>query len=111
LVDGQLKGSIQIHAHFFESGNVQLHQSKNFDFTVGRERSKATVDTIVKLIEKAECDLQSKINDLYENEMPNRFFKALRRIQPVTRVKMVWNIGIVDMKRNLESAAIISSNK
>lgn len=103
---------MSIHAHFFESGNVQLHQSKNFEFVVSTERNASTSAAIVQAFEKAESQLQTKLDDLYENDMPNRFFKALRRITPVTRVKMNWNMAAYGMKQNLESAAnIVASSK
>jgi hypothetical protein len=104
LADGQLTGTVHINAHFFESGNVQFHQSKAFEGAVGNERAKATVDSIIKLVAKSENELQSHLGGLYEEDLPGKFFKALRRVQPVTRVKMVWNIGVIDMKRNLETA-------
>jgi hypothetical protein len=50
-----------------------------------------TVDNIS--IEIAEDDLQADINNLYENEMPNGFFKVLRGIQQVIHVKTVANIN------------------
>lgn len=104
LEGDQLRGTVQINAHFFESGNVQFHQNKAFEGTVPAERSKATVEAIIKLIGKSENELQASLGALYEEDMPSKFFKALRRVQPVTRVKMVWNIGLIDMKKNLETA-------
>jgi hypothetical protein len=68
-----------------------------------------TVDNIS--IEIAEDDLQADINNLYENEMPNGFFKVLRGIQQVIHVKIIWNKGIVDIKRNAETVANINSKK
>jgi len=106
-----LKGNVSIHAHFFESGNVQLHQSKNFEFIVGGDRNNSVSAAIIQAFEKAESQLQTKLADLYENEMPNRFFKALRRIQPITGVRMNWNIASIDMKGNLKKAASIVANK
>lgn len=55
---------------------------------------------IAKIIEQAEGEIQSNLNDLYE-EMPNTFFKHLRRITPLTKTKMVWNINAIKMNRNL----------
>jgi hypothetical protein len=33
--------------------------------------------------------------------MPNNFFKHLRRVAPLTKTKMAWNINAVKMNRNL----------
>ena len=90
---------------------MQLHQNKNFEFLVGSDRNEATATSIVKALEKAEGQLQAKLDEFYENDMPTRFFKALRRIQPVTGVKMNWNMALIDMKTNLLKAAEIAGNK
>lgn len=97
-------GTITVNSHYFESGNVQWHQTKNYELTVGSERSSSTIGQIIKILERAETDLQGSINELYENEMPNYFMKSLRRVQPVTKAKMVWNMSLLDMRRNLETA-------
>jgi len=55
---------------------------------------------IIKFIENIEGDIQKNLGDLYE-EMPNGFFKHLRRITPLTKTKMVWNINAIKMNRNL----------
>jgi hypothetical protein len=34
--------------------------------------------------------------------MPNGFFKNLRRLAPVTKTKMAWNINAIKMNKNLK---------
>lgn len=55
---------------------------------------------IIKIIERLEGEVQTALSQLYE-EMPSGFFKNLRRVTPVTKTKMVWNINSIKMNRNL----------
>jgi capping protein (actin filament) muscle Z-line, alpha len=96
-----IEGTVNIRAHFFESGNVQFNQKRNIkkDFAF-KEDMTENAKNIIKVIEFAEGDIQSNLNDLYD-EMPNSFFKNLRRVMPKTKLKMVWNINSIKMNRNL----------
>ena len=98
---GGIEGTVNIKAHFFESGNVQLQQKKNikleFQF---QEDMQANAKRIVELIEQAEQQVQKQLGELYE-EMEDGFFKKLRRIAPFTKTKMAWNVNAVKMNRNL----------
>lgn len=55
---------------------------------------------IIKVIEKYENEIQSKLGQLYE-EMEEGFFKKLRRIAPFTKTKMNWNVNSVKMNKNI----------
>ena len=55
---------------------------------------------IVKIIERLEGEVQASLSQLYE-DMPGGFFKHLRRVTPLTKTKMVWNINAIKMNRNL----------
>lgn len=55
---------------------------------------------IIKTIERLEGDIQAGLTTLYE-EMPAGFFKNLRRVTPLTKTKMVWNLNAIKMNRNL----------
>ena len=98
---GSIQGEVSIKAHFFESGNVQFNQKKiikkDFNFT---EDMLENAKNIIKIIEHSEGEIQSNLNDLYE-EMPAGFFKHLRRVVPFTKTKMAWNINAIKMNRNL----------
>jgi len=54
-------------AHFFESGNVQFNQKKNFkkDFQFQEDMAENS-KSIIKLIERFENEVQTHLNDLYE---------------------------------------------
>jgi hypothetical protein len=44
------------------------------------------------------------LSDLYD-EIPDKFFKSLRRLLPLTKVKMDWNIGALGIRQNLQNMA------
>lgn len=100
----KIEGKISIRSHIFESGNVQMNQDKtiseDFEFTADMEENS---NKIVKVIEGFESKVQKNLSHIYE-EMPKGFFKHLRRIVPVTKVKMVWNVHALKMNKNLQQA-------
>lgn len=80
---------------------MQFNQRKNIkkEFTFTEDMAE-NAKNIIKVIENAEGEVQSNLNDLYE-EMPTGFFKHLRRVVPFTKTKMAWNINAIKMNRNL----------
>lgn len=80
---------------------MQFNQKKNiksdFQFT---ENMADNAKNIMKIIERLEGEIQASLSVLYE-EMPNGFFKNLRRVTPLTKTKMVWNLNAIKMNRNL----------
>lgn len=101
ITKGSIEGSIAIKSHFFESGNVQFNQKKNVssEFQFSENMAESAKD-IVKIIERLEGEVQAALGQLYE-EMPTGFFKNLRRVTPVTKTKMVWNLNSIKMNKNL----------
>lgn len=77
------KGKIRINAHFFEDGNVQLKEIKNIEEKLGLTGNDPIGESayLVDMIEKLETKLQFGLDSIYEN-MPDYFFKAMRRILP-----------------------------
>ena len=101
ITKGSIEGSIAIRSHFFESGNVQFNQKKNVkaEFLFS-ENMADSARNIIKAIERLEGEVQAALGQLYE-EMPSGFFKNLRRVTPVTKTRMVWNINSIKMNQNL----------
>ena len=104
LAGTELQGSVKVHAHFFEGGNVQLHQSKILGpvDVPHSENPSQRVGAIVSAIEKLEGSLQSSLETLFE-EIPDQFFRCLRRTIPFTKTKMDWNVATLTIKQNLQS--------
>lgn len=98
----KIEGKVSIRSHIFESCNVQMNQDKNVsqDFVFSADMEENAIK-IIKVIETQECLIQKKLGEIYE-EMPNGFFKHLRRIVPVTKTTMIWNVNAIKMNKNLQ---------
>lgn len=96
-----VSGHVKVRAHYFEDGNVQLQTTKQYDEqTVTFGSPEDLGKEVVGLVETAETELQKGLQDMYDN-MSNETFKAMRRVMPITRTKMKWNIHEISLNRNL----------
>lgn len=96
-----LSGDIKIHVHYFEDGNLQMQTNKNVQansFNYSNEN--ALFDKVVAIIQEQEAALQQGLEEMYTN-MNNETFRSMRRIMPVTRTKMDWNVNSVRMVRQV----------
>eukprot|EP00617_Octactis_speculum_P021186 CAMPEP_0185768276 /NCGR_PEP_ID=MMETSP1174-20130828/48718_1 /TAXON_ID=35687 /ORGANISM="Dictyocha speculum, Strain CCMP1381" /LENGTH=298 /DNA_ID=CAMNT_0028452889 /DNA_START=12 /DNA_END=908 /DNA_ORIENTATION=+ len=99
-----VEGRIKVRAHYFEDGNVQLQTAKNTEpiklsaETAGDELAKA----VRKYILDQEFALQSGLEEMYTN-MTEETFKAMRRVMPIHRNKVSWNLNEVKLTTNLTS--------
>lgn len=89
---GLLSGSISIHVHYFENGNLQLQTQKDVKGQRMGDWTDDTAQAIVSAIRAAEDDVQSNLEDMYLN-MSHETFKEMRRVTPITQTKMDWNIS------------------
>jgi capping protein alpha len=97
-----ITGEIKVHAHYFEDGNVQMQSSKPVvaaQIPSGASE-KEFAEALVNHIKTAESTLQGALGDMYAN-MNEETFRAMRRILPVTRTKMEWNVNAVRMVSQL----------
>jgi capping protein alpha len=87
----ELKGSVKIHVHYFEDGNVQMTLEKDFVVSVTpKEDPKDLAKVILQKMKESEAKLQQSLNESY-TELSETAFKSLRRALPITRSKMDWN--------------------
>ena len=101
-IDVAVVGDMKIHAHYFEDGNVQLQSNKQFpskNVTILHPESDFG-STIVSHIRACETTLEQGLSDMYLN-MNEETFRQMRRLMPVTRNKMEWNINAIRMVRQI----------
>lgn len=55
-------------------------------------------EDVVALIQSAESELQSGLEEMYAN-MNEETFRAMRRTLPITKTKMEWNMNSLRMNR------------
>lgn len=99
--EATVTGAIKVHAHYFEDGNVQLQSSKEIGKIVLPYTDASELATqVVGHIESSETDLQKGFEEMYGN-MNEETFRAMRRIMPVKRTKMEWNVNSVRMNKQV----------
>jgi len=100
----EMKGSIKIHVHYFEDGNVQLHTQleKAAKVNVSGDAD-ATANEITKAINKIESEFQTHLEEMYVN-MHHKTFKAMRRFYSVTKSPMIWNASAHSLTNEITSS-------
>mmetsp|Transcript_39467 Transcript_39467/g.68396 ORF Transcript_39467/g.68396 Transcript_39467/m.68396 type:complete len:288 (-) Transcript_39467:106-969(-) len=96
-----ISGDIKLHVHYFEDGNLQLQSAKQVpasDLTFSSDAELGA--NVVKFIQTQESLLQSGLEDLYSN-MSQETFRSMRRLMPITRTKMEWNVNAVRMVKQV----------
>ncbi|PRQ55693.1 putative F-actin-capping protein subunit alpha [Rosa chinensis] len=85
----ELKGKLQVGAHYFEEGNVQLdakHECKDSTIFQSSEDSAITIGNIIR---QHEAEYLASLEASYSN-LPDTTFKDLRRKLLVTRTLFPW---------------------
>lgn len=85
-----MTGRMVIRSHAFEHGNIQLSTKQKYG-PVRIEVDSNSVSNIVKQIDEWESLLTNNLREMY-GTMNEGMLKSMRRIMPITRTKMDWNI-------------------
>jgi len=103
-VDGSscsISGDIKVHVHYFEDGNLQLQSNKSVPAsTLQFSTENDLAQKVVKHIQTQEAVLQSGLEEMYSG-MSAETFRSMRRLMPITRTKMEWNVNAVRMVRQV----------
>ncbi|KAK4801989.1 hypothetical protein SAY86_000192 [Trapa natans] len=86
----ELQGKLQVGAHYFEEGNVQLdakHECKDSTIFQAPEESAFSIANIIR---HHEAEYLTSLEACYTN-LPDTTFKDLRRKLPVTRTLFPWH--------------------
>lgn len=87
-----LKGNIKVQVHYFEDGNVQLNTTVERSSKISvKDDATATAAEVAKVVGTLETDWQSHAEEMYLN-MHEHTFKAMRRIMPINKQYMNWNL-------------------
>jgi len=86
----EINGKLRVNVHYYEDGNVQLTTDTPKTISVnGGNDATSCAEAAAKAIEKCETDYHNKLEHSY-NTMGDTTFKALRRVLPITRLKIDW---------------------
>ena len=94
-----VSGSIAIMVHYYEDGNIQMNTAKKcpeetFEYTSETMLTSKVLEVIKKREDELSAGLSMKL--VMMNDVT---FKAMRRILPVTRTKMDWNVNAHKMAK------------
>ncbi|CAM6083538.1 unnamed protein product [Calypogeia fissa] len=105
----EMRGKINVDAHYFEEGNVQLNtEFECTDSTIFQD-PKETGVSIVAAIRHHESEYLSSLDDKYAN-LSDTTFKDLRRKLPVTRTQFAWDKAL-QLSLNREAARQLSAGR
>ncbi|CAN1355909.1 F-actin-capping protein subunit alpha [Linum perenne] len=86
----QIKGKLQVDAHYFEEGNVQLDAEQECkDGTIFQAPDDCAI-SVSNIIRHHEAEYLGSLEASYSN-LPDTTFKDLRRKLPVTRTLFPWH--------------------
>lgn len=96
-----VSGDVKLHAHYFEDGNLQLNNSKAVAEKVINGSSDVDfVNNVIAHISASENSIQHGLEAMYNN-MNEETLKAMRRVMPITKTKMEWNVNSVRMVKQV----------
>jgi capping protein (actin filament) muscle Z-line, alpha len=95
-----LTGKLKLYVHYFEDGNVQMHSEKEFTTAISFADADSFGAAACDSISKFEDSIQGALEEMYVN-MTTETFKDMRRVMPITKTKMNWNVNAHQMVKNL----------
>ena len=86
-------GTIQLHVHYFENGNLQLQSVKNVEEEMTVQRPGDLGDAILRVLKEAEDNVQMNLEDMYIN-MSDKTFKEMRSVMPGSYVPYIQSVRV-----------------
>lgn len=97
-----LNGSIHIHAYCHEDSNVQMETTKPYE-NVTVQQGSNLAKSIKNKIATMESDVSAELEEMYDSM--DEKLKALRRVLPIMRTRLEWNVLAHRMVKKLEETA------
>ncbi|XP_051125085.1 F-actin-capping protein subunit alpha [Andrographis paniculata] len=86
----EVRGKVQVEAHYFEEGNVQLDAKHEFKDSTMFQLPNDCATTLTSIIRHHESEYLNSLLVSYA-KLPDTTFKDLRRKLPVTRTLFPWH--------------------
>jgi capping protein alpha len=87
----KVEGTIAVMAHYYEKGNVQMHNVKDVKSSnIPCDSPAEFAKKFIVHVKKTEDALQDEYQRMYSS-MKDTTFKELRRMLPITGVKFPWH--------------------
>lgn len=107
----EVRGKLQVEAHYFEEGNVQLgakHECK--DSTIFQLHEDSAI-SLTSMIRHHETEYLNSLLRSY-SKLPDTTFKDLRRKLPVTRTLFPWHNTLqFSLTRDMQKSLGLESKK
>eukprot|EP00937_MAST-01D_sp_MAST-1D-sp2_P002796 g2796.t1 len=98
----RVTGKLNLYIHYFEEGNVMMHSEKEYAEDVQFTDADQFAGAVTGAISRFEDTIQGGLEDMYQN-MTKETFKDMRRVMPITKTKMNWNVNAHAMVQTLTS--------
>lgn len=97
-----MDGTVRIHAHTFENGNVQMNSTTTLGpITITDHPQSTAADFVANKIQSWEEDrVVSSLHEVYDG-LNAGVLKKLRRVMPVTRTKFDWNVASMRLHKDV----------
>lgn len=111
-----ISGRVQIHAYSSEEGNAQLKLDKVFaNKSVSKKALKkgddpTLVQAVMKQIQEWELEILTLLAEMNEGGT-GEHLKAIRRVLPITKTKMKWNVVAQRSVKTLKKTAPQAKSK
>lgn len=92
--EGHLKGTISLHAHFYENGNAMGSQTSEYNEAISGSDDGQIASNILKKISSMYEDWTNKMADGFEL-LKSEGLNCLRRRLPKTKTKINWEQEII----------------
>ncbi|KAJ9541660.1 hypothetical protein OSB04_028166 [Centaurea solstitialis] len=87
----EVRGKLQVGAHYFEEGNVQLDAQHECKDSTMFQSSDDSAFSLANIIRHHETEYMSSLEVTSYSNLPDSTFKDLRRKLPVTRTLFPWH--------------------